>query len=124
VPAESSPLNEPAQQDALARVVKGLAESKGGELVSDGPYMLDGISMRLAVVSLPGGSHLADQKTEKPFDSVLGVLVFVRSGFLYSLQCELVPPVANVGQGPLPSEELNRRAELFVPQMFHAITFR
>jgi hypothetical protein len=124
MPVDSPPLDGAAQQDAFARVIGGLAESKGGEVVADRPYELDGIPMRLAVLSLPGGSHLADQKTGGQLDSVLGVLVFVRSEFLYSLQYELVPPVANAGRERLPVEELNRRAELFLPQMFHAISFR
>lgn len=123
MPADSPTLGEAEQQEAYARVVKGLSESKSGEVVSDRPYTVDGASMRLAVVSLPGGSHLADQKTRKQFDSVLGVLVVVRSGFLYVLQDELVPPVANVGRDPVPREELDRRAELFLPKMFQAITF-
>jgi hypothetical protein len=124
MPVDSPPLDGAAQQDAFARVIGGLAESKGGEVVADQPYELDGIPMRLAVLSLPGGSHLADQKTGGRLDSVLGVLVFVRSEFLYSLQYELVPPVANAGRERLRVEELNRRAELFLPQMFHAISFR
>jgi hypothetical protein len=123
VPAQSPPLAEAEQQEAYARVVKGLGESKRGEVVADRPYTVDGVSMRLAIVSLPGGSHLADQTTRKQLDSVLGVLVLVRNGFLYVLQYELVPPAANVGREPVPSEELNRRAELFLPQMLHAITF-
>jgi hypothetical protein len=123
VPAETPPPGEPEQQEAYARVIKGLSESKGGAVVSDRPYPLDGMSMRLAVVSLPGGSHLADPNTKKHLDSVVGLLVFVRSGFLYVLHYELVPPAGNVGSEPLPAEELNRRAELFLPQMFHAISF-
>ena len=91
--------------------------------MSDRPYTLDGMSMRLAIVSQPGGSHLADQNTRKQLDSVLGLLVFVRSGFRYVLHYELVPPAANIGRDPVPAEELNRRAELFLPQMFHAISF-
>ena len=55
-------------------------------------------------------------------DAVRGVLVFVRGGFVYVLHDELVPPAANVGK-VIPPEELNRRAELFLPQLYRAITF-
>ena len=93
--------------------------------LSERAYTLDGAPMRLAVVSFPAGSRLLDAVTGKRMDSVRALLIFARGGFLYTLHAELVADIFDPpGKTPVTVEELNRRAENWLPNFYRSMTFQ
>jgi hypothetical protein len=119
------PTDSTEQQASYGRVLKILLESNPSSLIVEKPYLLDKIPMLFAIVSFPEGSHLANAGTGKRMDSVRGLLFFVRGAFLYVLHAELSSGVfSQPGEGQLAPEELTRRAELFLPELYRSITFQ
>ena len=101
-----------------------LLRANPSSLLTERPYTLDNAVMLLAPVSFPAGSHLQDAASGKRMDSIRGVLIFARGGFMYLLHTELSANVFNRPEElPFPLEELNRRVEIFIPELYRSITF-
>lgn len=100
--------------------------TNSSSLLSERAYVLDNASMLLALVSFPAGSTLQDAVTGKRRDSVRAVLVFARGGFLYMLHAELVADIFDPpGKAPVETtEELNRRADNWIPSFYRSMTFK
>ena len=65
-----------------------------------------------AVVSLPGGSTLVDRKQNKRLDSVRGILVFHKGGFIYMLENEMNNGLSNVFNKVNPSSLTPKQIEM------------
>jgi hypothetical protein len=62
----------------------------------------------LAVINIPGGSHLMDGISGRRFDSTRGLLIFKALGALYMLQYELSDPVFRDADYPINDVTLER----------------
>jgi len=89
-------LNTPDKQDEahrryLARyALSGVdGASPQSAVVKEEALEADGARAYFAVINIPEGSRLIDGKTNRRLDSVRGLLVFDRDGYMYMLGCEM-----------------------------------
>ncbi len=121
---KTAPMDSTEQQALYHRSLNALLKSNtGSSLLSERAYTLDGTGMLLALVAFPEGSTVVESFTGKREDSVRGILIFARKDFLYALHAELLDNVLERKKDPLPPEELLRRAELYLPELYRSMTF-
>lgn len=119
-----APPADPEELQALLRepielLVRG---NNAAEILAEHPIEIDGVAMRLSVVTFPEGSHLMNQTTGRRLDSVRALLSFVRGGFLYVMHIELAGLSGRPGAAPPSIDDHVARANREMPAFYRTVT--
>lgn len=76
-----------------------------------------------AVVNIPEGSVLVDMKNNKRFDSVRGLLVFSKNGFMYMLESEINSIFSQVNSSSLRKKEIES-SQASLNEIRNSMTFK
>lgn len=77
------------------QAIDNLVAENGASVLSESPTDVEGMDAQFAVVRFPKGAVLEasvwkdGKEVREPADSIRGLLVFFRSGYLYILHCEV-----------------------------------
>lgn len=117
LPADySAVLADSGKRDAAYRIFVGdyamqtlfRRASEQSAIVKDEFLDVGGSRAYFAIVNIPGASAMVDPKTNKRLDSLRGLLVFDKNGFMYMLESEMNYAVSRAAASSLSTAQVDR----------------